>query len=148
MLRLQKDFFFVNKQYSKAAKLTAFRNAIYEQVKNFREKELKNNKRFAQLSEKNPYNVHTEHIVPFHLLLSDFCRDNQLKLREINIRETERWGRQTFEIIDTKILRAWQKYHQKYSQLRLITKEENLAKAAEADLPLYQYKKARGETYD
>ena len=117
---------------SKRNILTAFRVAVDEQVNPYRRK-----------------GYHVDHIVPFHVLLSDFLRDKGLSLSDIKIEENcsdIRYG--VYLLVDESLRHEWESYHKKHARLRTVTKEENLRKGGQEDLPLYLYRRKRNETYD
>ena len=112
--------------------LTAFRVAVDDQVQPFRRS-----------------GYHVDHIVPFHVLLSDFLRDSKLNLFDVQIVADEysiKYG--IYLLVDQELKRGWTEYHKKYAKLRTITAKENLRKGGAEDLPLYFYRRKRNETYD
>jgi hypothetical protein len=133
---------------SKGDYLKAFRNCVYEEIKAFREKELKKNARFSSLSKQDPFNIHTDHVIPLHILISDFLKDRNLKLKDVELKKIQKFNTDSY-ILKDEILRSnWIEYHKTHARLKLVTKQENLSKAGSQDIPLYNYKKRRFETYD
>jgi hypothetical protein len=128
--------------------LSAFRVSVYDQTKSFREAELKKNPKLAAMSAKRAYDVHTDHVVPMHLLIADFLGDRGMKLKDVPVRKIIWFGVDNYEIDDPKLRKDWVKYHKQHAKLKLLTCTENLSKAGSQDVPLYNYKKRRGESYD
>jgi hypothetical protein len=92
---------------------------------------------------------HIDHIIPFHVLLSDFLNDKRMKLFDVEIDPLEHPSRLGLYILSNYTLKnEWQEYHRKHARLRIVEPQENLSKAAELDVPMYRYRKKRGETYD
>ena len=134
--------------YSKGDYLKAFRNVVYDQIKSFRDKELKKNKVYAALAKEDPYNIHTDHVVPMHLLISDFLNDRGMKLGDVQLCKIRLFNTDQYWLKDESLRIEWEAYHRTNAKLKLVTKEENLSKAGSHDVPLYNYKKKRAETYD
>jgi hypothetical protein len=112
--------------------LVAFRVAVDDQVQPFRRR-----------------GYHVDHVVPFHVLLSDFLRDRKLNLFDVQVAEDEcavKYG--IYLLVDQELKQGWAEYHKKYAKLRTITARENLRKGGAEDLPLYFYRRKRNETYD
>ena len=112
--------------------LTAFRVAVDDQVQPFRRR-----------------GYHVDHVVPFHVLLSDFLRDGNLNLFNVQVVADEcavKYG--IYLLVDQELKQGWAEYHKKYAKLRTITARENLRKGGAEDLPLYFYRRKRNETYD
>ena len=105
----------------------AFRTAIDYQVTEFRKK-----------------GKHVDHVIPFHVIMSDFFIDNNLYFKDVSVYEK---GIDWF-IKDRKILANWEYYHAKNAKLRVISAQENIRKGREEDLQMYLYRKKRGQTYD
>lgn len=137
-----------NITYSKKDYLDAFRASVYDQIKSFREKELKKNSTLALLDREDSFKVHTDHIIPMHLLISDFLRDKGIKLKDVEITKIPKFNMEVYILADKIFEKEWQVYHKQKARLKLLTCEENLIKAGSQDLPLYYYKKSRSETYD
>ena len=128
----------------------AFRSDVYYQIKAFREKQLKlkKNAKLALLDQQDPFSVHTDHIVPLHILISDFLRDRGIKLEDVELGKTIKFNTDLYSLKDDKLRKEWQTYHKKHAKLKLMTMQENLQKAGAYDIPLYRYRKKRDETYD
>jgi hypothetical protein len=112
--------------------LVAFRVAVDDQVQPLRKR-----------------GYHVDHVVPFHVLLSDFLRDRKLSLFDVHVVADEcaiRYG--IYLLADQEIKHSWAEYHKKHAKLRTITARENLRKGGAEDLPLYFYRRKRNETYD
>lgn len=138
------------KTYSKKDYLKAFRNSVYDQIKVFREKELKKKKntRLSSLSQADCYNVHVDHIIPIHVLISDFLKDKELKLQDVELIKGKHFNIESYFLKDEKLKEEWEIYHRQHARLQIVTKEENLSKAGTYDIPLYRYRLKREETYD
>lgn len=134
--------------YSKSDYLHAFRNTVYDQIKGFRERELKKSPTLAALDAEDSFSVHTDHVIPMHILISDFLNDKGLKLPDIELEKKHNWNIEIYLLKEGELSEEWQNYHQAHARLRLITREENLSKAGTQDIPLYNYRKKRAETYD
>lgn len=128
--------------------LEAFRMAVYYQIKSFREKEIEKHPKLKELSQKDPYNVHTDHIVPFHLLVSDFLRDKNMTLGDVKIKVKEVFGSPHKVLANESLKEEWESYHKEHARFQLLEAFDNLSKAGKYDIPLYHYKKKRQETYD
>ena len=87
---------------------------------------------------------HVDHVIPFHVILSDFFIDNKLYFKNISVYEK---GIDWF-IGDNNLLEKWMKYHLENAKLRTISAKENMRKGREEDLQMYLYRKKRGQTYD
>ena len=108
----------------------AFRHEVDYQIAGFRKK-----------------GMHVDHIIPFHVLLSDFLNGKKMKIDEVGTVEIA--AKFTTRIlIDRNLAEEWQEYHLKHAKLRLITPVENRRKGWCEDLALYRYRKSIGQTYD
>lgn len=137
-----------NITYSKTDYLQAFRYSVYDQIKSFRERELRKNSTLAALDKEDYFKVHTDHVIPMHLLISDFLRDRGMKLKDVEITKTPKFNMEVYILADKAFEKEWQVYHKQKARLKLLTCEENWSKASSHDLPLYYYRKSRLETYD
>jgi hypothetical protein len=112
--------------------LTAFRQAVEYQI----------------IPMRRP-GYHVDHIIPFHVLLSDFLNDKGMKLFDVDVEPLYDLSRLGLYILsDHKLRDRWQEYHKQNAKLRLIEPQENLSKGGSLDVPLYRYRKKRGEAYD
>lgn len=121
-----------NKQNQKKNILVAFRQAVEYQI----------------IPMRKP-GYHIDHVIPFHVLLSDFLNDKGMKLFDVNIEplyDPSRLG--LYILSDHELKDMWQEYHKQNAKLRLIEPQENLSKGGSIDVPLYRYRKKRGEAYD
>lgn len=136
--------------YSKNDYFKAFRNAVYDQIKAFRDKEIEKpeNKHLKLLNKKDPFLVHTDHIIPMHILTSDFLGDRGIEFKDIELQKIIKFNTDNYEIKDEELRKEWRAYHKKNARLKLMKMQENLSKAGSYDVPLYRYKAKRGETYD
>ncbi|MGL5077480.1 MAG: hypothetical protein ACRDBG_16860 [Waterburya sp.] len=106
----------------------AFRKAINPQIKQFRRD---NNYRLkngyycpiSKLRIVNWKQAHVDHIYPFSSLLADFCMQNNLSLRAIDL---NRKG----EIKDNELQEKWCQYHRLNAKLGILSKEANIRKGA------------------
>jgi len=113
--------------------LEAFRSAIDEQVSPLREK-----------------GKHVDHIIPFHVILSDFMLDRKIGFKDIEYYDGAVFpaGFVKKQLADDDLRLDFEKYHRKVARLRVIPISENLRKGATEDLAIYRYRLNRGETYD
>ena len=107
--------------------LEAARCAIYNQIAPLRKK-----------------GMHVDHIIPFHVLFSDWIIENDLTLEDIKTKD----GYCSSEMEDKELESSWSTFHKENAKLRVITAKENMRKGATEDLALYRYRRSRGETYD
>lgn len=105
----------------------AFRTAIDYQIKPLREK-----------------GKHVDHIIPFHVLMSDFFIENDIYFSKVDVYEVD----VDWFISDNVLLDKWCCFHLKYAKLRVISAKENMRKGREEDLQLYLYRKSLNQTYD
>ncbi|NEQ35123.1 MAG: hypothetical protein F6K40_01870 [Okeania sp. SIO3I5] len=129
--------------------LAAFRYEVREQIKIFRNQALKEKPELLDLAKKDAFNVHTDHIIPMHVLMSDLLKYEESNINEITVyTKIDDLGTEWQVLSDINLAIKWEKYHQKNAKSRLVTKEENLYLAGAKDVPLYNYRRRRGETYD
>ena len=111
----------------KTRALQAFRWAIDSTIQPFRKK-----------------GMHVDHIIPFHIILSDFMLDKKIGFSDVDT-YSDQWGR---KLSDKKLARDFKEYHDSVAKLRVIKATDNLVKGATEDLAIYRYRLERGETYD
>lgn len=90
---------------------------------------------------------HVDHIIPFHVLLSDFLLDRGYTVLTVQV-DWHPEDKTKFIVVDRELANAWIGYHLQHAKLRVISAAENLRKGGEEDLAIYRYRLARGETYD
>ena len=117
-----------DKGEQKTRVLEAFRWAIDDTIKPLRKK-----------------GMHVDHIIPFHIILSDFMLDRQIGFSDIEIHSDLLDNKQ---LSDSTLKAAFKEYHDSVAKLRVIPAKDNLVKGATEDLAVYRYRLKRGETYD
>jgi len=129
----------------KADVLKAFRCEVKGQIDGYRRSALEQSPMLQTMFALDFTSVHVDHIVPFHVLLSDFLRDRDLSVDDVEIEEVTLGVRQ---LCDRSLAQEWVAYHRRHAKLRLLPATENMSKGATLDLPLYRYRRDRQETYD
>ncbi|WP_353930910.1 DCL family protein [Okeanomitos corallinicola TIOX110] len=109
----------------------AFRNAVTDQIKEFRISILKNDVICPYSNEKlNHKNSHVDHVQPltFYTLVLKFLESESISLVDVKISEPED-NQFTAVLIDLEFKKKWQNYHKENAQLRLISQSANLSEA-------------------
>lgn len=94
----------------------AFRKSIQNQIFHFKQ----NNK-----TEFNKDFV-VDHIIPFHKIVSDFLKKQNLKHEDVKIYYCK--NEKSYKLKDEKLKNDFEKYHNDNAQLQMLSKEENLKK--------------------
>jgi len=123
------------KQKSRDCVIEAFRHEISHQVMEFRcSKGVLGNK-----------NYHADHIIPFHVLISDFLRDEGLKWEQIETLEVENPIHHRDCLRDRELAERWRLYHEHNAKLQVLEANDNYNKRNTFDMTLWRYRKTRGE---
>jgi hypothetical protein len=109
----------------------AFRNAVTDQIKEFRISILKNDVICPYSNEKlNHKNSHVDHVEPltFDNLILKFLESESIRSVDVKLSESED-NQFTAVLIDLEFKKKWQNYHKENAQLRLISQSANLSEA-------------------
>jgi hypothetical protein len=102
--------------------MRAFREAIADQIIEFKKKYFKKNKPAKCQVSRKPitwYNCHVDHVIPFKVLVEQFLKEHNLTFDDIEIEDSPIENRPP-RIKDENLRHAWQEFHKKHAILRVV----------------------------
>ena len=86
--------------------------------------------------------LHLDHVVPLHHLIYTFLSRKDIDIKDIQVKpSTNPIYKGDMEFIDRDLAQEWYDFHKEFSELRLISEEENLSKGRKEDMALWRFNK-------
>ena len=133
------------KKVSKSLIKSAFRLEVWSFIKEFRDEQLSKpeNKTFLEMALVDNYSVHTDHIVPFFVLVEDFLALENIPLEKVELKKYNHSGFRdnSYILKDRDLAKRWFDFHKKNARLRLLDKQTNISRGCSEALVMYHYRK-------